>query len=255
MDDTPEITKLNFKKLYFQKCRELKELKQELRQVKEQLEKIQATDEKINTSVTTSNTEISIFMSTLETQYEKKQKRNVWDNSEWKHISELENDDVGKIGERTIQKWCENSNIPSNIDGLKTKEKICGGKGDGTIYGKSVEIKTARIGSACESFQHELGETPWNAEFLIFLDIAPEEIFVTVFPNFNEDFYKKSGRENIKCEPYFPTRSICWRKQKGAFKLDTTVSINRKSKYTFTMSSNQLYKNSFKEFIDSIILS
>jgi len=70
---------------------------------------------------------------------------------------------------------------------------------------------------------------PWKAEFMIFLDIAPKKIYITIFKNFTREFYEKSGRDcGIKCEPYFPTKSITWRKQKGAFKLDTSMNINEK---------------------------
>ena len=34
--------------------------------------------------------------------YDKKKKRNIWENSAWAHIAELENDDVGKAGERLL---------------------------------------------------------------------------------------------------------------------------------------------------------
>ena len=76
--------------------------------------------------------------------------------------------------------------------------------------------------STIASFQHELGEMPWNAEYMIFIDISPQQLYLTIFPNFTEDQYKSGN----KCEPYFPTKSVTWRKGKGAFKFDTTVSIN-----------------------------
>tara|TARA_Y100001970_G_scaffold292603_1_gene434631 strand:- start:2442 stop:3104 length:663 start_codon:yes stop_codon:yes gene_type:complete len=195
-----------------------------------------------------------VFTEITNNTYEKKKKRNIWDDSHWKHIAELENDDVGKVGEQTIQKFCEISNITSSIDGLKTKEKESGGKGDGTINNKSVEIKTARLGSTGSSFQHELGECPWNADFMLFLDIEPKKMYITLFPNFSEDFYKKSGCDtDVKCEPYFPSKSICWRKQKGAFKLDTTIKINENNKYTFIIDENNFDKQKFYTFINSII--
>jgi hypothetical protein len=56
---------------------------------------------------------------------------------------------------------------------------------------------------------------------MIFIDISPVCIYLTIFPNFNEETYKSKQKL-----PYFPTKSITWRKEKGAFKLDTTVKIN-----------------------------
>lgn len=186
--------------------------------------------------------------------HDAKQKRDIWGESQWKHISELENDDVGKVGEEIIDCFCQKASIDSSIDGTKTKQ-IGGGIGDGKIKGKTCEIKTARLGSSYNSFQHELGEIPWKAEYMIFLDIAPNIMFITIFPNFTEEFYKTSGANSlIKCEPYFPTKSITWRKQKGAFKLDTSTKINSQNKYTFPINKNTVDYSKFKQFVDSIIM-
>ena len=185
--------------------------------------------------------------------YDQKRKRNIWENSNWCHIADLENDDVGKAGERIIAEFCKRGNIPSEIDGLKTKE-LGGGVGDGMINGKTVEIKTARLGSNNSSFQHELGECPWVADYMIFLDIAPEKMYLTIFKNFTEEFYKSSGCDSsLKCVPYFPTKSICWRKQKGAFKLDTTIAINIKCEFTFTLDADASNWLEMTEFINSKI--
>ena len=185
--------------------------------------------------------------------HQKKVKRDIWSNSKWKNIAELENDDVGKAGEQIINSLCQQASVPSDIDGVKTKE-VGGGNGDGIINNKTVEIKTARLGSSGSSFQHELGEVPWHSEFMIFLDIAPEKMYVTIFPNFSEEFYKTSGCDSkIKCGPYFESKSITWRKQKGAFKLDTTVVINEKNKYTFIIDANTTDFTKFYDFVNSII--
>lgn len=203
--------------------------------------------------IQTNQTFTSVASNIIDEIFDKKQKRNIWENSKWTHIAELENDDVGKAGETIIQQFCSIANVPADIDGLKTKE-LGGGIGDGIINYRTVEIKTARLGSSGSSFQHELGEVPWTAEFMIFLDIAPEKMYITVFPNFTEEFYKKSGCDSsVKCYPYFPTKSICWRKQKGAFKLDTTVAINSKNKHTFIFDIYMADWNKFTEFINSII--
>ena len=88
---------------------------------------------------------------------------------------------------------------------------------------------------------------------MIFFDIAPEKMYITIFPNFTEEFYKKSGVDSSnKCSPYFPTKSITWRKQKGAFKLDTSININEKNKYTFIIDTETDYSK-FKSFVDNII--
>lgn len=189
----------------------------------------------------------------IKKKYEKKQRRDIWENSNWKYIALLENDDVGGVGEEIIGKYCTLASIESYIDGVKTKQPG-GGEGDGKINSKTVEIKTARLGSNNSSFQHELGEVPWKANYMIFLDIAPCKMYITIFPNFTEEFYKKSGGNfSNKCGPYFPSKSITWRKQKGAFKLDTTVNINEKNKYTFIIDENTTDFTLFRDFVNSII--
>jgi hypothetical protein len=56
---------------------------------------------------------------------------------------------------------------------------------------------------------------------MIFVDVAPEVIYLTIFKNFDETTYKSGEKLSV-----FPTKSITWRKSVGAFKFDTTVKIN-----------------------------
>jgi hypothetical protein len=93
------------------------------------------------------------------------------------------------------------------------------------VNGKTVEIKTAHQGCSSPSFQHELGEKPWGSNYMTFLDISPQCIYLTIFKNFEEAEYKSEG----KLKRLFTTKTVTWRKQMGAFKLDTTVAINEKN--------------------------
>jgi hypothetical protein len=157
-------------------------------------------------------------------QKEKEDKRDIWKNSPYKNLITLQSNNVGIVGEKLINDICKSSGIDADCDGAKTKQ-IGGGEGDGKIRGISVEIKTAVMGSSSPSFQHELGEVPWKgAKYMIFVDIAPECIYITIFKNFTESTYK--NKEKLSC---FPTKTITWRKEKGAFKLDTSVKINELS--------------------------
>jgi hypothetical protein len=199
------------------------------------------------------NVVAKMLIDIVETQYTKKDKKDIWKLSEWRHIAELENDYVGGVGETFLHQLCIASNIPAEIDGTKTKE-LGGGCGDGIINGRSIEIKTARAGTGnTMSFQHELGEKPWHADFMCFIDIAPDKFYITIFPNFTEEQYKQCS----KCEPYFPTRSFCWRKKSGCFKLDTTENLNEtQSKITdnYTLSWNKETSiDSVGQFINKII--
>jgi hypothetical protein len=165
-----------------------------------------------------------MFVTMINTQKQKENNSDIWKDSLYKDLVRLQSNNVGNVGEMFIQKLCIDCNISACIDGLKTKE-LGGGAGDGLILDKSVEIKTSHMGCSSPSFQHELGETPWKSQFMLFIDVAPTCIYMTIFRNFSEEFYK-SGE---KCEPYFPTKSVTWRKGSGAFKLDTTVKINEEN--------------------------
>ena len=75
---------------------------------------------------------------------------------------------------------------------------------------------------------------------------------------YSVEFYRKSGLDsNNKCEPYFPTKSITWRKKSGAFKLDTTVKINNnniKEGHCITVLLNQSSEEDkkVKKFLEKI---
>jgi hypothetical protein len=191
-----------------------------------------------------------IFIDMINLQIQKEEEINIWNNSKYKKIIKLQSNNVGIVGETFIQNICDRCDIKAVIDGIKTK-KIGGGNGDGIILDKTVEIKTAHQGSKNNSFQHELGEIPWIADIIIFIDISPNFIYLTIFNNFSEEIYKN----NIKCKPYFPSKTITWRKKSGAFKLDTTIKINEENiinGYSIKIDDNINFKI-IKEFILSRI--
>ena len=186
------------------------------------------------------------FIQCINQQKLKEENADIWEGSPYKDLAKLQANNVGNVGETFIQNICLSCGIEATVDGSKTKESG-GGFGDGSINGFSVEIKTAHRGSASPSFQHELGEAPWKSNFMIFIDVAPHHIYLTIFPNLSEDIYKRGG----KCETYFPTKSITWRKGSGAFKLDTTEKINEENilkGHTFKIDGN-CDVNELKTFI------
>jgi len=177
-----------------------------------------------------------LFIQMIEKQKEKEEDLDIWEDSPYKDLVKLQSNNAGIVGETFIQNLCDTCVIEAHVDGSKTKE-IGGGLGDGLILRRSVEIKTSHQNSGNDGFQHELGETPWKSEFMIFIDVAPKCIYLTIFKNFNEEIFKT----NVKCHPYFPTKSITWRKKRGAFKFDTTIKINEaniKKGYTFRIDSS-----------------
>lgn len=162
-----------------------------------------------------------ILLAAIQQQKEKEEKCDIWKDSPYKDLAKLESNNVGIIGETYMGHICNQSGISAEFDGSKTK-KIGGGDGDGAAMGKTIEVKTARQGSGSPSFQHEMGEVPWKADVLAFVDISPDGVYLTLIPNFDEATYKS----NKKLPRVFTTKSVTWRKKVGAFKLDTSVKIN-----------------------------
>ena len=203
----------------------------------------------------------SILIQEIEKQFEKKGKRNIWEGSSYARIAQLECDDVGRIGENIVQEICKHAGICSSINGTLTKAAGGGGGGDGTIKGSSVEIKTARAGTGSTmTFQHELGEKPWLANYMLFLDIAPNKWWIHLLPNLSQEFYHLSGKKESKnkCDTWgFPTKKITHRKEVGAFKFDTTEKLNeaatkKKGGYTFCVTHPE-GDETLAEFINRII--
>jgi hypothetical protein len=86
---------------------------------------------------------------------------------------------------------------------------------------------------------------------MIFIDISPNDIYITIFKNFSEQSY--TGKDFL-CVPYFPTKTVTRRKGIGNFKLDTTVKINEecvKNGYSIKFKDNI---NEIKDFINRTIL-
>jgi len=163
----------------------------------------------------------NMLIAIIQEQKDKEDKRDIWVNSPYKDLVKLQSNNVGIVGEELINRICKTAGIDADCNGAKTKQ-VGGGEGDGFIMGIPVEIKTAHQGSSSPTFQHELGEVPWKgSKYMIFVDISPDCIYITIFANFTEQTYK--SKEKLPC---FPTKAITWRKEKGAFKLDTTVKIN-----------------------------
>jgi len=187
----------------------------------ESVEYININFDKIDLHIKNIEKAQNIFCELIEDEVKKEKNRNIWNNSRYKDLHKLQSNNIGRIGENYMKKLCNTCGIEEDIDGVKHKTKG-GGAGDGTIKNKSVEIKTAVVGTSNKTFQHELGEHPWVTDYIIFVDIDIDDIYLTIFKNFTQERYKS----NMKCAPYFPTKKITQRKNKGNFKLDTSININ-----------------------------
>ena len=204
----------------------------------------------VNNITVNADTPVASLLGIIDEQKIKEERTDIWKNSHYKHLPGLQSNNIGNVGEMFLGNICKNAKVESDIDGTKTK-KIGGGAGDGIIKGKTVEIKTAHCGGNA-SYQHELGEFPWHAEYMAFIDVDPQCVYLTIFPNFTEEQYKNC----VKCEPYFPTRSFCWRKKSGAFKLDTTPKLNEQcilQGNTIKITEETTFE-SIGEFIQRIIM-
>jgi len=197
------------------------------------------------------NKVFDIFVNNIEIQQQKERDADIWANSVFAGLPTLESNNSGNVGEYSLNDICNALGIPSTVDGSKTKE-AGGGKGDGTINGVNVEIKTARLGIN-NAFQHELGEKPWLAEYMAFIDITPNDVYLTIFKNHTEAEYLCETR---KYQP-FPTRNIFRRKGDGNFKLDTTIAINKKNVLrgnTFHITSTTVIDSKLRNYINSKIV-
>jgi hypothetical protein len=163
----------------------------------------------------------NIIEDIISEQKSKEEECDIWKNSIYKNLRHLQANNVGVFGEKFVERTCNLVDIRCCCDGTKTRLSGC----DGEILGINVEIKTALQGSKNPSFQHELGLSPWfGAKFMIFVDIAPDCIYLTIFKNFDEITYKSKKKLLT-----FPTKTITQRSSSGTFKLDTTVVINEEN--------------------------
>jgi len=150
----------------------------------------------INTDKKLLSNPFDMAISLINKQKEKEDKNDIWKNSLFRDLVKLQSNNVGIVGEDYVNNLCKSNNIPANLDGVKTKQ-IGGGEGDGEIMGKTVEIKTAVQGSKTSTFQHELGEVPWKANYMLFNDFAPDCIYITIFQNVSEQIYKNEKKNRM----------------------------------------------------------
>jgi hypothetical protein len=164
---------------------------------------------------------INLLENIINDKYTLVNNNNNWINSKFKFLTLLQINDRGYVGEEYLKSICDLCDIPNDICGIKYKKTI---SGDGLILYKSVEIKTAYLGNQ-KSFQHELGENPWNTDFLVFIDITYDDnIYITFIKNFTKEFYLND--KDKYCVPYFAKKKFIQRKKSGNFKFDTTVKLN-----------------------------
>ncbi len=201
----------------------------------------------------------------IDEEYQKEIVSDIWGESLYKKLAILKPNNRGNVGEKLIQRICEKLKIKADIDGPNYKKQGC----DGIINSKKVEIKTSVVGTSNKTFQHELGKNPWNSDYMIFVDVALHEVYITIFKNFTKENYED---EDFK-SPVFKTVKINKKKKEkitykkitcrdgrtGDYKLDTTIEINEnciKNGYCIKFDDKHNIKfDKLGEFINKVIIT
>ena len=238
-------TQINNSLKTLKETKKLIDIDKEIDLITKKTKKINLNTEK-NNKLKINKSPKNLFIDITQKYKNKEENITIWDDSEFKPFTTLTSNNRGKVGEDFINILCSISDIECKICGT-TFKGMCK---DGVIKEKSVEIKTAYLGNS-RTFQHELGEEPWKSDYMIFIDVSPTIIYLTIFKNFDEKKYK--SKETLS--PYFPTKTITWRKNKGSFKLDTNEKINKESvKNGYSIKiSNEIKNTEIKNFLNKLI--
>jgi hypothetical protein len=145
-------------------------------------------------------------------------KKSVWDGSPLEGIRKMSADAIGFEGEALLVKLCKKYGIDVEWDGNKNVSK----KGDDRAYdmlvrGRTVEVKTARMGESFV-FQHESLRNENSPDFWVFIDISPHDTYFTVI-----DSYNLTSKH-----PILERTAHSRKKTNDVYKLDTSVcALNR----------------------------
>jgi len=123
----------------------------------------------------------TLLKSIADSQLAVQRAKSTWAAGLFGAMDELKPDYSGKVGERFLAGVCKAAGIDHMFadDDKNSKD----GTYDITILGKKIEVKTARLGVQ-GAFQHE-NLRDAGCEFYAFVDVKPDEFFVTVIPKFD----------------------------------------------------------------------
>ena len=136
----------------------------------------------------------------------------VWSGSRFAKLDTLKNDYAGKAGERYLFNLCRELDISVSYE----EDRIStDGTYDIKMNGREVEVKTARLGSSkSPNFQHEGLRDGEKCDNYIFVDVAPEEFFLTILNK--KDTNLRSQHPILKVTPHLR------RKTENTYKFDTS---------------------------------
>jgi hypothetical protein len=166
-----------------------------------------------------SNKMATIFDTLVERVELSTKKKSVWDGSPLQDIRKLSADAIGYEGEALLFNLCKKYGIDVEWDGNKniSKKGSSDSSYDMLIRGRTVEVKTARMGESF-AFQHESLRNENSPDFWIFIDISPYDTYFTVIDSYN----LKSKH------PILERTAHSRKKTNDVYKLDTSVCVLKK---------------------------
>ena len=160
---------------------------------------------------------IDLMESVVNNVHEEQTEENAWLGKRFEHIDLLKNDSVGKAGERYLNAVCKELGIPVAYEEDRILED---GTYDILMNVKKVEAKTARLGKG-GSFQHENLREDEDCDVYAFVDITPEDLYLT--------FIDKKTL-NFKVRHPIIGRKPHWRRKTGnQYKWDFSLLTLKKS--------------------------
>jgi len=143
-------------------------------------------------------------------------KVSVWDGSPLEGIRKMSADAIGFEGEALLFNLCKKYGIDVEWDGNKniTKKGSSDKSYDMLICGRTVEVKTARMGESF-AFQHESLRNENSPDFWVFIDISPHDTYFTVI-----DSYNLTSKH-----PILERTAHSRKKTNDVYKLDTSVCV------------------------------
>ncbi|MGR3913831.1 MAG: hypothetical protein OD918_04795 [Gammaproteobacteria bacterium] len=117
-----------------------------------------------------------------------------WDRGLFANILLVSADQRGEIGERLIERLLKKAGVP----GVTRAGKVDRTKKHWDIRtdDMDIEVKTATLGRNINTFQHESIEKDRDYTAMIFVDIAPGEIYITCTAKKNIDWNSLHRRAN-----------------------------------------------------------
>jgi len=143
-------------------------------------------------------------------------KVSVWDGSPLEGIRKMSADAIGFEGEALLFTLCKKHGIDVEWDGNKniSKKGSSDKSYDMLIHGRTVEVKTARMGESF-AFQHECLRNDNSPDFWVFVDISPHDTNFTVI-----DSYDLTTKH-----PILARTAHSRKKTNDVYKLDTSLCV------------------------------